>query len=100
MAKYITLLNWTDQGIRGAKQTVERARAGREAFAKMGVELRDIWWTVGPYDVVCVLEGPDDETVTRACLALGMQGNVRSTTLRAFDEGEMGGILQGLPSLG
>ena len=97
MAKYVMLLNWTDQGIRGAKQTVERARAGREAFAKLGAELVDIWWTVGSYDVVCIVEAPDDETLARAGLALGMLGNVRSTTLRAFDEGEMTAILKGLP---
>jgi uncharacterized protein with GYD domain len=97
MAKYVVLLNWTDQGIRGAKQTVDRAQAARQAFEGMGVKLVDIWWTVGPYDLVCVLEAADDETVTRAGLALGMLGNVRSTTLRAFDAGEMTSILKGLP---
>ena len=97
MAKYVVLLNWTDQGIRAAKQTVERAQTARQAFAKLGAELVDIWWTVGPYDLVGVVEAPDDETVTRAGLALGMLGNVRSTTLRAFDEGEMTAILKGLP---
>ena len=97
MAKYVVLLNWTDQGIRAAKQTVERAQTARQAFAKLGAKLVDIWWTVGPYDLVGIVEAPDDETVTRAGLALGMLGNVRSTTLRAFDEGEMTGILKGLP---
>jgi uncharacterized protein with GYD domain len=56
-----------------------------------------IWWTLGQYDVVCTLEAPDDEAITRAGLALGMQGNVRSTTLRAFDETEMARIIQSLP---
>lgn len=97
MAKYIALLNWTDQGIRGAKQTVERARAARQGFEALGVKLTDIWWTVGPYDLVCVMEAADDEAVTRAGLALGMLGNVRSTTLRAFEEGDMERILKGLP---
>jgi len=97
MAKYIGLLNWTDQGIRGAKQTVERAQAARQAFAALGVKMTDIWWTLGQYDLVCVLEAADEEAVTRAGLALGMLGNVRSTTLRAFDEGEMTNILKGLP---
>jgi len=97
MAKYITLLNWTEQGIRGAKQTVERARAVRQMLDGMGVKLTGIWWTLGQYDIVCVLEAPDDEAATRAGLALGMQGNVRSATLRAFDEADMQGILNGLP---
>ena len=97
MAKYITLLNWTDQGIRAVKQTVERAEAARQAFEAMGVKMVGIWWTLGQYDLVCVLEAADDQAVTRAGLALGTLGNVRSTTLRAFDAGEMTGILKGLP---
>lgn len=97
MARYVVLLNFTDQGMRSVKNTVDRARAAREAFQGMGVKMTGVWWTIGPYDVVCTLEAPDDETLTRAGLALGMQGNVRSTTLRAFDEGEMTQILQGLP---
>ena len=97
MAKYITLLNWTEQGIRGAKHTVERAQSARQVLDGMGVKMTGVWWTLGQYDVVCVLEAPDDESATRAGLVLGMQGNVRSTTLRAFDEGDMKGILNGLP---
>jgi len=58
MAKYITLLNWTEQGIRGAKQTVERARAARQMLDGMGVKMTGIWWPLGPYDIVCVLEAP------------------------------------------
>lgn len=97
MAKYITLLQFTEQGIRTVKSTVERARAARHAFEGMGIRMTGIWWTLGQYDVVCTLEGPDDEAITRAGLALGMQGNVRSTTLRAFDETEMARIIQSLP---
>ena len=97
MAKYIVLMNWTDQGIRNAKETVNRAKAARPAFEAMGVKMRDIYWTVGPYDMVATLEAADDETVTKAGLALGMKGNVRSTTLRAFDEREMEQIIKALP---
>ncbi len=97
MARYIVLLNWTDQGIRGAKDTVKRASAGRQAFESLGVKMRELYWTVGQYDMVASIEAPDDESVTRACLALGMQGNVRSTTLRAFDEQDMERILKEVP---
>lgn len=97
MAKYVTLLNFTDQGIRNVKGTVDRARAVRQAFEGMGIRMTGIWWTLGQFDIVCTFEAPDDEAFTRAGLALGMQGNVRSTTLRAFDEGEMTRILQDLP---
>lgn len=62
-----------------------------------GVQLREIYWAIGPYDIVTVVDAPDDETMTKAGLALAMQGNLRSTTLRVFGEQEMEGILKGLP---
>lgn len=97
MAKYITLFSFTDQGIRNVKSTVERARSARQALEDMGIHMTGIWWTLGQYDIVCTLEAPDDEAIGRAGLALGMQGNVRSTTLRAFDEDEMMRIVESLP---
>lgn len=97
MAKYVVLLNFTDQGIHNVKDTVERARHAREALQAMGVRMTGILWTLGQYDLVCTMEAPDDEALTRAGLMLGMQGNVRSSTLRAFDEDEMTKILQGVP---
>ena len=59
----------------------------------MGGKLEDVYWTVGPYDVVSVAEFPDDETGTAFLLALGSQGNIRSTTLRAFNRDEMARVL-------
>jgi uncharacterized protein with GYD domain len=97
MARYVSLINWTDQGIRNAKGTINRANAARQAFQAGGVQLIDVYWTVGPYDIVAIFEAPDEETATRVALALGMQGNVRTTTMRAFGEQEMGRIVQGLP---
>ena len=96
MAKYIVLVNWTDQGIRNAKDTVKRAQAFREMAKSMKVKVDEFFWTLGPYDLVCSFDAPDDETVTRLGLMLGMQGNVRTITLRAFGETEMGHILQKL----
>ena len=97
MARYIMLMNWTDQGIRNAKETVNRARAARQSLETLGVGLRDVYWTVGPYDIVALVDAPDDATLTKAGLTLGMQGNVRSTTLRAFAEQEMEQITKALP---
>jgi uncharacterized protein with GYD domain len=97
MAKYILLGNWTEQGARNVKDTVKRARAAREAFAGMGVNAREWFFTLGQYDVVLTVEAPDDETLSRAALALAMQGNLRTTTLRGFSEKEMEGVLNGLP---
>lgn len=93
MAKYVLLGNWTDQGVRDVKNTVNRSRAAREAFAKFGVNAREWFFTLGQYDVVLTVEAPDDETLTRACLTLAMQGNLRTTTLRGFGEKEMEAIV-------
>ena len=97
MPKYVLLGNWTDQGARNAKDTVKRARAARESFASMGVNAREWFFTLGQYDVVLTVDAPDDETLTRALLALAMQGNLRTKTLRGFGEKEMETIIDGLP---
>lgn len=96
MAKYVLLGNWTDQGVRDVKNTVKRSRAAREAFAAMGVNAREWFFTLGQYDVVLTVEAPDDETLTRATLSLAIQGNLRTTTMRGFGEKEMESLLEGL----
>jgi uncharacterized protein with GYD domain len=93
MATYISLINYTDQGIQTVKETVERAEAAKQLAAKMGGTLREVYWTLGSWDVVAISEAPDDETATAFALALGSQGNIRTTTLRGFDADEMRGIL-------
>jgi uncharacterized protein with GYD domain len=97
MPTYISLINWTDQGIRSAKDTLDRASAAAAAAESMGGKLKDIYWTVGPYDIVTVAQFPDDATGTAFLLALGSQGNVRTTTLRAFSRDEVAEILQKTP---
>jgi uncharacterized protein with GYD domain len=62
-------------------------------MGKLGVTFRDIYWTVGPYDIVAVVDAGDDESATAALLTLGSQGNVRTTTLRAFNRDEMRSII-------
>ncbi|MFF0789393.1 GYD domain-containing protein [Streptomyces spiralis] len=93
MQTYISLLNWTDQGIRNYKDTAKRAEAFGAAVEKLGAKLLNIYWTVGPYDLVAVVEAPDDETATAAFLQIGGVGNVRTTTLRAFGREEMNRII-------
>ena len=97
MPKYVLLGSWTDQGARNAKDTVKRARAARESFASMGVNAREWFFTLGQYDVVLTVDAPDDETLTRALLALAMHGNLRTTTLRGFSEKEMESIISEFP---
>jgi len=93
MPTYIALLNWTQQGISSAKDSPKRLDSGREAFKKLGVQIKDTYLTMGRYDLVCVIEGPDDETVARAMLTLGSQGNVQTETLKAFTEDQYRRIL-------
>lgn len=96
MAKYVVLVNWTDQGIRNVKDTVIRAKAARKAFEAHGVKMGEMFWTLGQYDMVLTAEAPSDETITKVGLSLGASGNVRSTTLRAFDEAEMEAMLKSI----
>jgi len=93
MPTYIALMNWTEQGIRDFKDTVSRAKPVSEAAERLGGKIRDTFWTVGPYDAVGIADFPDDETATAFLLWLGSLGNVRTTTLRAFNAAEMGAII-------
>ena len=93
MPTYISLINWTDQGIGNFKESVNRAKAATELAERMGGNLKEIYWTVGPYDIVTVADFPDDETETAFLLALGSQGNIRSATLRAYTAEQMTGII-------
>ena len=97
MGKYVLLGNWTDQGARDVKNTVKRSRAAREAFAAMGVNAREWFFTLGQYDVILTVDAPDDETLTKAALLLATQGNLRTVTLRGFGEKEMESLLAALP---
>jgi uncharacterized protein with GYD domain len=93
MPTYISLINWTDKGIAGFKDTVDRAEAGKQLASSFGGTLKEIYWSIGPYDIVAISEAPDDESATAFALALGAQGNVRTTTMRAFSGDEMRAII-------
>ena len=95
MPTYVSLLNFTDQGIRNIRDTLQRADSAAELAQKHGGSLH-LYWTVGPYDLVGILEAPDDESATAFFLEATSLGNVRSTTLRAYDREEMSGILERL----
>jgi uncharacterized protein with GYD domain len=93
MPTYIALIDWTDQGIREYRDTVKRYDDARSRFESMGVRLTQVWWTIGNHDIVAVAEADDEQAAAAAFLALGSQGNVRTTTLRAFTHDEMESIL-------
>ena len=96
MAYYVLLINWTEQGIRNVKETGNRVSAAEQLFQKHGAKLGQIFMTMGRYDYVAISEAPDDETMTKALLALGSLGNVRTETMRAYGQDELAGLLAGL----
>jgi len=93
MAQYVSLCNWTEQGIKNVKQTIERVDAAKQAAAKYGVKIRETLYLMGQHDFLAVFEASDEESLSRFLLATGMQGNVRSITMRAFSVDEMKQIL-------
>ena len=86
MPIYITLLNYTAQGVSKVKDSPKRLDAGRKAFKKFGVEIKDTYLLMGRYDLLCVVEAPDDDALAKAMLTLGSQGNVKTETMKAWDE--------------
>lgn len=93
MPTYVSLMNWTDQGVRDFKSTVERAEQATNLAEKMGGKVSAIYWTEGQYDLVGIAEFPDDETGTAFQLALASAGNLRTTTLRAHSASQMSSII-------
>jgi uncharacterized protein with GYD domain len=87
-------MNWTDQGVKAFKDSVDRADAARDALAGQGIDLGQIYWTVGAYDLVCITEAPDEVTLSAALLSLAAQGNLRTTTMRAFTGGEFRSVIE------
>ena len=96
MPTYVVLMNWTDQGVRTAKETVQRREQADAQAERHGARIEQVYWTVGPYDIVVILEAPDDESATAMLLELSSAGNLRTTTLRAYDREEMSAIIQRL----
>jgi len=93
MTAYVSLINWTDQGIKNFRDTTQRAADFSRLVESSGGRVRELLWTVGEYDSVCVIDFPDDETGVATLLRLGSAGNIRSNTLRAFSAEEMAGII-------
>lgn len=93
MKTFVSLINWTEQGIKNFRDTTDRAEAFTKLVQNSGGKVRELVWTVGEYDMVCVVDFPDEESGVAALLTVGSLGNVRSNTLRAFSAEEMTGIL-------
>ena len=97
MATYISLVRFTDKGIQAAKETTERLANWSSNVQSRGVSIKQMYWTLGHYDQVCIFEAPDDETAASVLLAADMLGNIRTQTMRAFTAKEMESILGKAP---
>ena len=93
MATYIALVDFTTDGISNIQYTTQRSQDFIDHVKKLGVEVKDTYWTMGAHDGVLIFEAADDETATAAMLSLGARGKARTHTLRAFDRAEMDAIL-------
>ncbi len=97
MPTYISLIRYTQQGVENMKESPDRLNAAKQAFQSMGAQLKAFYLVLGQYDAVVISEAPDDETAMKLALAIGGLGNVRTETLRAFDEAEYRTIVSELP---
>ena len=97
MPTYISLINYTEQGIRDIKNAGKRITAAKKLAKSMGGKVKAVYLTLGSYDLVTILEAPDDETAAKFALTVGVMGNVRTTTLKAFSEAEYRKIVDSLP---
>ena|SRR5687768_15240982 len=97
MPMFILSINWTDQGIRAVKDAPKRAQAARDLGKKVGVEVKQIYLTSGESDLVVIVETPSGDNVAKFAMALGMQGNVRTKTARAWSEAEFHKMISELP---
>ena len=93
MPIYVVLGNWTDQGTKDCRGSVQRGNSFRELVEQAGGRVRELVWTMGEYDFIIVLEAPDDETAATLVLRVAAVGNVRTKTMRAFGAEQMSDII-------
>jgi uncharacterized protein with GYD domain len=93
MVAYVVLANFTDQGIRNAKESPKRAEAFKAMAKTFGVTVKELVWTQGRYDVVTIVDAPDEASFMSLTLSLGALGNVRTESLRAFSADEMAKVV-------
>jgi uncharacterized protein with GYD domain len=93
MPTYVSLINWTDQGVKNYRDTLARAETFRELTHKAGGQVRELLWTLGEYDVVAVIEAPDDEAAMALMLETAGYGNIRTQTMRAMGPDEVTSVI-------
>jgi uncharacterized protein with GYD domain len=93
MPTYVVLYKFTDEGAKNAKGTVQRSREARAENEQRGFKVQGLYWTQGQYDLVAIVDAPDEQSMMAGLLNIAGAGNVRSETLRAFTESEMEAII-------
>src|SRR6188472_1242005 len=96
MPNYIVLVNWTDQGIKNAKDTIKRAKSFEGAIEKVGGKSLGLYYTMGKHDIVAIVEAPNDEAIASVLYSTGSLGNIRTETLKAFSMAEAANIIEKL----
>ncbi len=99
MPTYVVLYKFTSEGVKNIRDSVKRAGLTRQQNAAAGFKITEVLWTQGPYDMVAIVEAPNEEMMMGAMLNVVSAGNVASTTMRAFDAPAMSRILATVPSL-
>ena len=99
MPSYVLLLNYTDEGMRNIKYLPQHISAFRQAVEAAGGQVPSIYLTLGQYDLVATIEAPSDQACVSMALGLCSLGNMRSTTLKAFDEEDVVAVAEDIPSL-
>ena len=89
MVTYVVLAKFTDQGVKNAKDSPKRAEAFKQMAKTFGATVKDIFWTQGRYDIVIIVEAPDEHSATALNLSLSALGNIRTESLRAFSSEDM-----------
>jgi uncharacterized protein with GYD domain len=97
MPRYVVLVDWTEQGVQAVEQTVDRLAQGSALAESFGCKLERAWWTQGNHDMVSVIDAPDEQAMVAYTLAVARLGNLRTTTLRAWNADEMREIVARLP---
>jgi uncharacterized protein with GYD domain len=93
MSTYINLTSWTDQGIKNIKEAPQRIDAFKKAIEAVGGKLLGFYLTMGRYDIVTIVDAPNDEAYANIALGTGSKGSIRTETMKAFTEEQFRDIL-------
>ena len=94
MATYVSLIHWTEQGIQNFAETTQRAQEFTRLVEGNGGTIRELLWTLGDYDLICIADFPDEATGVAVLLQVGALGNIRSSTMSAFTADQMTDIIR------